>query len=562
MSMLVDTAVRTSIVLAAALLATAALTRRSAALRHWVLTVGVACAAAMPLFQSAFPAWHVSLATFAPAAPATQRQSEVTSSLRIRTGAAQPVPARGDAAPLNRSRGSSRLPVAIVSVWLVGALLSVSRLAVGLRRLSRLASRAQALKAGRLAAIADDLAGGMGLRRPVTLLHASDSPTPVTWGALAPAIVLPAGAPAWSDDRARIVLRHELAHVARGDWLPQVLAEALGAVYWFNPVVYIASRRLRAEAERACDDEVLNAGVAPADYATHLVEIAREAASRRMGSALAMARPSSLEGRINAMLNMNISRRPLKRIVRTAILLAFTALAVPIALAQGRFWSFSGTVLDQTNRVVADSRLVLTNGSTGATYEVRTDQRGRFAFVALPSGEYQLAVEHAGFAKWVDAIAIGSEDVDRTIRLRIGRVQETVRVDGGAAEPAQLERTPEESRLRGEAIRRRAADKCGAGAATDEAGGQILPPIKLVHVRPRYPDALKASKIGGEVILDALIDTDGTVRDVTAVSSPHPGLEQAAVEAVRGWEFSPTYLNCTPIQVPMRVAVTFVAPLR
>lgn len=560
MSMLVDAAVRTSIVLGAALLATAALTGRSAALRHWVLTAGLACAAAMPLFQAAFPAWHVTPATFAPAGPRAQQQSEVTSSLRIRTAAAPAAQASGAVEPLKSSRGGSLLPVAIVSVWLVGALLSVSRLAVGLRRLSRAASRAQAVKAGRLVAIADDIARAMGLRRPVTLLQGSDSPTLVTWGALSPAIVLPADAPAWPDDRARVVLRHELAHVARGDWPAQVLAEVLGAGYWFNPLVHIASRRLRAEAERACDDEVLNAGVAPAEYATHLVEIARGLASRRMGPALAMARPSSLEGRINAMLNTNISRRPVKRIARMGILLACTALAVPLAVAQGRFWSFTGTVVDQTNRVVPDSRLVLTNGSTGAKYEVRTDPSGRFAFVALPSGQYQLAVEHAGFARLVDAVGIASEDVDRTIRLRIGRVQETVRVDGGATEPAQAERTPEESRLRGEEIRRRAADKCGAGAATDEAGGQILPPIKLTHVRPQYPDALKAAKIGGEVILDALIDTDGTVRDVTAVSSPHPALEQAAVEAVRGWEFSPTYLNCTPIQVPMRVAVTFIAP--
>jgi TonB family protein len=60
------------------------------------------------------------------------------------------------------------------------------------------------------------------------------------------------------------------------------------------------------------------------------------------------------------------------------------------------------------------------------------------------------------------------------------------------------------------------------------------------------------------VILEVLIGIDGTVRDVQ-VSSGDPDLGSAATEAVRQWEFSPTYLNCTPVEVHMNVTANFVA---
>src|SRR5206468_3458320 len=79
----------------------------------------------------------------------------------------------------------------------------------------------------------------------------------------------------WTDERARIVLSHEIAHIRRGDWLAQMLGEVLRAIHWFNPLVWIVCRRLRQESEHACDDAVLGSGVAAADYASHLLDLAR-----------------------------------------------------------------------------------------------------------------------------------------------------------------------------------------------------------------------------------------------------------------------------------------------
>jgi TonB family protein len=57
--------------------------------------------------------------------------------------------------------------------------------------------------------------------------------------------------------------------------------------------------------------------------------------------------------------------------------------------------------------------------------------------------------------------------------------------------------------------------------------------------------------------MEALIGTDGNVQDVRVVQSPHPDLDQAAVEAVRQWQYTQTFLNCVPIEVRMKVTTNF-----
>ena len=82
--------------------------------------------------------------------------------------------------------------------------------------------------------------------------------------------------------------------------------------------------------------------------------------------------------------------------------------------------------------------------------------------------------------------------------------------------------------------------------------------MKLVDVRPEYPPSL--SDVQGEsrvVHLEANIRTDGYVGDVRVVSSADPDVENAAIAAVRQWQFTPTYLNCVPIEVKMNVSLTF-----
>ena len=138
----------------------------------------------------------------------------------------------------------------------------------------------------------------------------------MVWGVFRPVILLPADANHWQSERHRAVLLHELAHIQRRDWLMQTIAQLTCAVYWFNPLVWVAMRRMLAEAEQACDDHVLNAGYQSTDYAQHLLDIVRnvKAAGATSRAAVAMARPSKMEGRLRTVLAANRNRHPVTKV--------------------------------------------------------------------------------------------------------------------------------------------------------------------------------------------------------------------------------------------------------
>ena len=153
---------------------------------------------------------------------------------------------------------------------------------------------------------------------------------PMTWGWRRPVVLVPAGAETWPESRRRAVLLHELSHVARGDYAAQIAAEVVRALYWFNPLVWTAARRLRLESEQACDDKVLTAGAQAADYAGDLLDIARSFRAGR-AAGLAMARPSQLAGRLLAVLDASRNRGGVSRRLVVPAWLIAACVVIPLA---------------------------------------------------------------------------------------------------------------------------------------------------------------------------------------------------------------------------------------
>jgi protein TonB len=87
-------------------------------------------------------------------------------------------------------------------------------------------------------------------------------------------------------------------------------------------------------------------------------------------------------------------------------------------------------------------------------------------------------------------------------------------------------------------------------------GGNIKPPVKIRDVKPVYPEEALQARVQGVVIIEALIDETGKVSDAKILRSI-PLFDQAALEAVRQWEFTPTVLNGVPVPVIMTTTVTF-----
>jgi protein TonB len=87
-------------------------------------------------------------------------------------------------------------------------------------------------------------------------------------------------------------------------------------------------------------------------------------------------------------------------------------------------------------------------------------------------------------------------------------------------------------------------------------GGNIKPPTKTREVKPIYPAIAQSARVQGVVIIEATIGPDGKVKDAKVLRSI-PLLDQAALDAVKQWEFTPTLLNGVPVPVIMTVTVNF-----
>src|SRR6185369_3782799 len=116
----------------------------------------------------------------------------------------------------------------------------------------------------------------------------------------------------------------------------QVLADAARAIYWFNPIFWIASSRLRRESEHACDDAVVRLGSTGTRYAEELLAMTRALRSnqRLQSPILAMAQPSHLEQRLVALLNPSLNR--LAATPWAVIVVAGFAIALTLPLAAVR----------------------------------------------------------------------------------------------------------------------------------------------------------------------------------------------------------------------------------
>jgi len=87
-------------------------------------------------------------------------------------------------------------------------------------------------------------------------------------------------------------------------------------------------------------------------------------------------------------------------------------------------------------------------------------------------------------------------------------------------------------------------------------GGNIKPPTKTRDVKPVYPAIAQSARVQGVVIIEATIGPDGKVNDARVLRSI-PLLDQAALDAVKQWVFTPTLLNGVPVPVIMTVTVNF-----
>lgn len=341
------TVLKATVVLLAVVGLAVALRRSSAALRHFVWSVGIVGVLALPFLSVAvpwrFPVVRIALpsAPGAAAVPTVHSPAPETGDVSVPIEVGQPVlstvpPAGIITAPASPPGRRISAASALLVAWLVVALLLVARLAVGAAVLVRAVRRAKPLDTPEWTHPLMEAADRLGLPRLPRLVVSDRLPVPFACGLFLPAIVLPTVAHGWDDVRRRAVLCHELAHVRRFDLLLNTLGHLACALWWFHPLVWVASRRLQTEGERASDDLVLGAGTRPSEYADHLLHIVCTAAHVRAPAvALPMAQRHAFEGRLLALLERGARRTPPSRRLAGAMAALAIVLMVPLAAAGG-----------------------------------------------------------------------------------------------------------------------------------------------------------------------------------------------------------------------------------
>jgi len=341
---LVGVVLRVSLLLALALGVLPFLRGSSASLRRWLVSLGVCASLAVPLLALTFPGQsvvQVQTTTFV---------GHVVAEALSPSLAPNPLPdlprASVQVAPRSLSASSW-----LLSIWAVGVLLVAARLfygAVWAWRLRASAVSAQPAKPG------------------VRISAAIEAPVVV--GILRPIVLLPVASQAWTEERMNAVLLHEFSHVRRRDGLALFAAQLACALYWFQPLAWIARNRLRRECELAADESVIAAGLRPSSYAQHLLEIARGLVP--VGGIAMAARPSELARRIQVLVGREGLPSPLTR--------AHAALfGVLAAIVLGSVACVGADTKASAKPALAASPIASSNKGVDARFQAIVDEESR-----------------------------------------------------------------------------------------------------------------------------------------------------------------------------------------
>ncbi|MEN6365636.1 MAG: M56 family metallopeptidase [Thermoguttaceae bacterium] len=366
-------AVAATMMLVVALLVSWTLRRSAASLRHRVWALAILGLLAYPLVQPLLPKVSLGLRIASPehpsdAGPTATNPSESPSFAHtvlpaqdrrlvdeIATHTNQstvplpvPKPQAGEEGGIRLSvaealtRASTlHWPSILAALWAIGTVIGLGFLVNVHLTAFRLVRTATEPSDPSWSETAGVLTAQLGIRRRVAVRISDWIAVPVTAGWLRPVILMPTECDRWTGSRRRMVLIHELSHVARGDVLWQIAAKLACVIYWPHPLVWLAARRMRVEREAACDDAVLRDVERPSEYASLLLDVAASLADRPIGmgtAAVAMACGRSVEERIRWIVQPGRCRLPISR--RTARW--FSVGAVLIVLGLGSISLFAG----------------------------------------------------------------------------------------------------------------------------------------------------------------------------------------------------------------------------
>jgi hypothetical protein len=360
-------------------------------------------------------------------------------------------------------------------------LLFVTLLALG--RLIALRARAEVLVDGHWLSALARAQRRMGFKHGTALLTSDDLASPISWGLMRPVILLNSRAVEASGE-AEAIIAHELAHVARMDWIKLLLARVATALFWFNPLVWLLAREAHQLREEAADDAVLGADIPDTDYAQLLVGVARHDCPGMMLGAHGVApSKSSLARRVARVLDGASARGPVARSFATGVAVGAALVAAPLAalnFTPGRLGALQAAP-------AAGSDTPEPSGPYYVGSAPRTDLASIIADGVSTSVSTAMAAASAGEIA-VDGYEIFESDAERAREEALDRRLEAA--ERARERAGRIREAAERAREGGERAREGAAS---ARAALRDSGIDRVMQAKALGISPDYVAAMRAA---------------------------------------------------------------------
>jgi beta-lactamase regulating signal transducer with metallopeptidase domain len=330
MHILVAIALKSLIIAGATLGLLELLKHRSAAERSWVAHIGLLALVTLALAPLVLPSWNVE----APSLLGRAAPADVVSHSAVPAASAaiEPVTHVAPIATVAPTPGISLSPAAAATaVYAVPAAILLLITLFALARLVALQARADVLVDPHWLSALARAQRRMGFKHGTALLTSDELASPISWGLMRPVILLNTRAVEASGE-AEAIIAHELAHVARMDWVKLLLARVATALFWFNPLVWVLAREAHQLREEAADDSVLGADILDTDYAQLLVGVARhECPGLLLGAHGVAPSKGSLARRVARVLDGTQVRGPVARSFAVGVLAGAMLVAAPLA---------------------------------------------------------------------------------------------------------------------------------------------------------------------------------------------------------------------------------------
>lgn len=261
----------------------------------------------------------------------------------------------GSVVPASPEKDSGRFEKAtawsnwLISVYMFGFLLSITRLLMGIRFLEKLRKHA-ASPGPELLLLITDLSKQLKLRVPPQTRLVGSLDLPLVYGLTTGVLLLPRNFELWSGEHQKAVLMHELLHIKRRDIASELVSRLMRACYWFHPAAWLVSRQMAVARELATDQSVVQAGCDATLYASRLLEILGQVAHRVQGEsprspAVAMSGFSGIERRLKWILEASPMRLPR---LRGGLLLVLLTVLTLVTTVQVR-WTMADDDVGQGN---------------------------------------------------------------------------------------------------------------------------------------------------------------------------------------------------------------------